>query len=80
MITPVTDAAKKLLEQFDALSEDDQRWLVDALLDRFGEVDDDEISDEWKADLAERIAQIERGEVELVDADTIADELRERYG
>jgi len=64
----VTDAAKKLLEQFDAL------------LDRFGEVDDDEISDEWKAELAERIGQIERGEVELVDADSIADELRERYG
>jgi putative addiction module component (TIGR02574 family) len=76
----VTDAAKKLLEQFDALSDDDQRWLVDALLDRVGDADDDELSDEWKAELAERIGEIERGEVELVDADTIADELRERYG
>ena len=76
----VTDAAKKLLEQFDALSEDDQRWLVDALLDRVGDADDDELSDEWKAEFADRIGEIERGEVELVDADSNADELRERYG
>jgi len=80
MITLVTDAAKKLLEQFDALSEDDQRWLVDALLDRVGDADDDELSDEWNAELSDRIGDIERGEVELVDADSIADELRERYG
>jgi putative addiction module component (TIGR02574 family) len=76
----VTDAAEKLLEQFDALSEDDQRSLVDALIDRLGDARDDELSDEWKAELTERIGEIGRGEVELVDADAIADELRERYG
>ena len=76
----MTDAAKKILAQIDALPDEDQRWLVDALLDWFGDADDGELSDEWKAELAERIGEIERGEVELVDADAIADELRERYG
>ncbi len=77
----MTDAAKRLLEQFDKLSEDDQRWLAEVLVERMRDADDDEeLSEEWQAELAERIGEVERGEVELVDADAIADELRERYG
>ncbi len=78
----VTDAAKKILAQIDALTEDDRRLLAEMLVERLRDLDDDgeELSDEWKADLTERIGEIERGEVELVDADSIADELRERYG
>ena len=78
----MTDAAKKILEQIDALPEEQQRWLTEVLVERTRDADDgdDDLSDEWKAELAERIGQIDRGEVELVDADAIADELRARYG
>ena len=61
----MTDAAKKILEQFDALPEEDQRWLADVIVDRV-RGDDDELSDEWKQEIARRIDQLRSGEVKPV--------------
>lgn len=50
----MTSAAKKILEQFDALPEEDQRWLAEAIVDRVrGPLDDDhiELGDEWTQEL-----------------------------
>lgn len=78
----MTDAARKVLAEFSALSDDDQRWLTEVLVERLRDTEDEgeRLSDDWKGELTDRIGEIERGDVELVDADSITAELRERYG
>lgn len=68
-----------------SLPSEERRRIGYALLVSVGDVgeDDDapvELSDEWKDEISRRIGEIERGEVELLDADAVADELRRRFG
>ncbi len=63
----MTDAAKKILEQFDALPEEDERWLADAIVHRMhGEGDELELSDEWTEEIARRVEQLRSGQVSSV--------------
>jgi putative addiction module component (TIGR02574 family) len=67
----VTDAAKKLLEQFDALSEEDQRWLADIIVDRVPRESNEEIDEAWRLELGRRIEQVERGEAKTISAEEV---------
>jgi putative addiction module component (TIGR02574 family) len=74
----VTDAAKKILEEFDALSDDDQRWLVDVLVERVRGADDDgELSDAWKQEIVRRIERVQSGESKPIQWEEAEARLRE---
>ena len=62
----MTDAAKKILAEFDALPEDDQRWLADVIVDRVRSTEQDEIHDAWAQVAVDRLKRAERGEAKLV--------------
>ena len=62
----MTAAAKKVLGDALALNDDERMELMAALSDSF-EPAPAELSPEWKAEIDNRIAQLERGEVEPVE-------------
>ena len=60
----MTDAAKKILEQIDALPDEDQRWLFEVLGERKRSADGGvEHSDAWKKEILRRVEQVKSGEV-----------------
>lgn len=67
----MTDAAKKILEQFEALSEEDQRWLADVIVDRVPRESEKEIDEAWRKELARRLEQVERGEAKIIPAEEV---------
>jgi putative addiction module component (TIGR02574 family) len=61
----VTAATKKILEDALGLTDDERMDLMAALSDSF-EPAPAELSQEWKAEIEDRIGQVERGEVEPI--------------
>ena len=71
----VTAAGKKILEDALALSEEERRELMAALSDSF-EPQPTELSPEWRAEIEDRIGQLERGEVEPVEWEQVQARIR----
>jgi putative addiction module component (TIGR02574 family) len=71
----VTAATKKILDEALALTDDERVDLMAALSDSF-EPAPAELSPEWKAEITNRIAQVERGEVEPVAWEQVEAKLR----
>ena len=71
----MTGAAKKILEDALALSDDERRELMEALSDSF-EPQPTDLSPEWKAEIENRIAQMERGEIEPVEWEQVETRIR----
>jgi putative addiction module component (TIGR02574 family) len=67
----VTDAAKRLLAEFDKLGEDDQRWLADVIVDRVGRDSEEEVDEAWRNELLRRLEQVERGEANIISAEEV---------
>lgn len=61
----MTSAAQKLLEEAKHLSHDERVELVEALSDTFSD-ERASLSPEWTAEVTNRIAQLESGEVRAV--------------
>lgn len=75
----MTAAAKKVLEDALALPEQDRATLLDALADSIvGE--DDDLSSEWKAEIARRIEAVERGESRLIPGEEVEARIRGTLG
>ncbi len=72
----MTSAAKKILEEALALSEQEREELVSALSSSLEPV---ELSPEWSSEIRRRIEKIERGEAELLDAEEHLAELRQKH-
>ena len=72
----MTPAAKKILEEALALSEQEREELVSALSSSLEPV---ELSPEWSSEIRRRIEKIERGEAELLDAEEHLAELRQKH-
>lgn len=72
----MTSAAKKILEEALALSEQEREGLVSALSSSLEPV---ELTPEWSAEIRRRIQKIERGEAELLDAEEHLAELRQKH-
>ncbi|MGB5697949.1 MAG: addiction module protein [Polyangiales bacterium] len=72
----MTSAAKKILEEALALSEQEREELVSALSSSLGLV---ELSPEWSSEIDRRIQKIERGEAELLDAEEYLAEVQTRH-
>jgi len=72
----VTSAAKKVLQEALALSQQEREELVGALSNSLDPV---QLSPEWNAEIGARIRKIERGEAEFLDADAHLAELRPKH-
>jgi len=72
----VTSAAKKILDDALSLPEDDRAALVDALNESL-EAPEEDLSPEWKAEIARRIEAVERGESRLIPGDEVEARIRE---
>lgn len=75
----MTAAAKKILEDALGLPEQERAALIDALADSLMS-EDDELSPEWKAEIARRIETVERGESRLIPGDEVDARIRETLG
>jgi hypothetical protein len=73
----VTDAARKILEQIDALPEEDQELIVETLVARRRGTDG--VSPEMRDELLRRVRRVKSGEVELLDGGETFRELRAKY-
>lgn len=70
----MTAEAKKTFEQALALPEQERLALIDALADSI--VGGDDLSAEWKAEIARRIEAVERGESHLIPGDEVEARIR----
>jgi putative addiction module component (TIGR02574 family) len=71
----VTSATKKILEDALALSEEQRATLVAALNESL-ETAEDELTPQWKAEIARRIEAVERGESRLIPGDEVEARIR----
>lgn len=76
----MTTEAKKIFEQALALPEPERSALIDALADSIVGADDDDLSPEWKAEIARRIEAIERGDSRLIPGDEVEARVRAALG
>lgn len=72
----MTSATKKILEEALALPEEERAALVSALNESLETVADD-LSPEWKAEIARRIEAVERGESRLIPWDEVETRIRD---
>ena len=72
----MTTAAKRILEEALALSQQEREDLLSALGSSLEPV---ELSPEWSSEIGRRIQKIERGEAGLLDAEEHLDELRQKH-
>ncbi|HET6415366.1 MAG TPA: addiction module protein [Polyangiales bacterium] len=71
----MTSATKKILEDALALSEEQRATLVAALNESL-ETAEDELTPQWKAEIARRIEAVERGESRLIPGDEVEARIR----
>ncbi len=75
----MTSEARKLLETALALPQDERAALVEALSDSF-EFEPEELSPEWRAEVGDRIAALESGEVEAIPWSDVEARIRRTLG
>jgi len=71
----VTSATKKILEDALALSEEQRATLVAALNESL-ETTEDDLTPQWKAEIARRIEAVERGDSRLIPGDEVDARIR----
>ena len=71
--------AKKILEEAMQLEPDTRALIAETLLESLDFEEDFEISQAWRDEIRRRCEQIDRGEVELIDSDTVMAELRKKH-
>ncbi|MEK7762920.1 MAG: addiction module protein [Nitrospirota bacterium] len=71
--------AKKILEEAMQLESGTRAMIAETLLESLDFEEDFEVSPAWRDEIQRRCEQIDRGEVELVDSDTVMAELRKKH-
>ncbi|HEX5645433.1 MAG TPA: addiction module protein [Nitrospira sp.] len=71
--------AKKVLEEAMQLEPGTRAMIAETLLESLDFEEDFEVSQAWRAEIQRRCEQIDRGEVELIDSDTVMAELRKKH-
>lgn len=71
--------AKKILEEAMQLEPATRAFIAEALLEGLDFEQDFEVSQAWRNEIRRRCEQIDRGEVELIDSDTVMAELRKKH-
>ena len=71
--------AKKILEEAMHLEPSTRALIAETLLESLDFEEDFKISPAWQDEIQRRCEQIDRGEVELIDSDTVMVELRKKH-
>ncbi|MDE3241445.1 MAG: addiction module protein [Nitrospirota bacterium] len=71
--------AKKILEEAMQLEPGTRAMIAETLLESLDFEEDFEISQAWREEIQRRCEQVDRGEVELVDSETVMAELRKKH-
>ncbi len=71
--------AKKVLDEALALPEEDRRRVAKALLESVPTETPEEIEAAWVAEAVRRAGELERGEVEALDGETVLNDLKARF-
>lgn len=71
--------AKKILEEAMHLEPSTRALIAETLLESLDFEEGFEISPAWRDEIQRRCEQIDRGEVELIDSDTVMAELRKKH-
>lgn len=71
--------AKKVLEEAMQLEPGSRAMIAETLLESLDFEEDFEVSQAWREEIQRRCEQIDRGEVELIDSDTVMAELRKKH-
>ena len=71
--------AKKILEEGMHLEPSTRALIAETLLESLDFEEDFEISQAWRDEIQRRCEQMDRGEVELIDSDTVMAELRNNH-
>ena len=76
----MTQAAEQVLEAAMTLSESERMELAAVLWESVEEGRGPQLSPEWRAEIARRIAEIDSGQVQLLSEEEVNARLTERYG
>lgn len=71
--------AKKVLEEAMQLEPGSRAMIAETLLESLDFEEDVKVSQAWREEIQRRCEQIDRGEVELIDSDTVMAELRKKH-
>ena len=74
----MSPAAQKLLDELMTLPPEDRERLADILYGSLQPENPAEIAAEWDAEIKRRLDQIDSGEVQLIDGDTVMKAARAR--
>jgi putative addiction module component (TIGR02574 family) len=72
----MTDKSKVALEEALKLTANERAEVAEQLLASLDEVPDTDVEQAWQEEIQRRMQQVECGEVELIDSDTVIAELR----
>lgn len=72
----MTAAAEKILEDALSLADDERRRVAELLLDSLSSETSEEIEAEWVAEAVRRAGELERGEVDALDGESVLADLK----
>jgi putative addiction module component (TIGR02574 family) len=75
----MTDKTQAIVEQALKLSPTERAEVAEQLIASLDEVPDTDVEQAWQEEVQRRLGQIERGEVKLIDSDTVMAELRKKH-
>ena len=75
----MTDKTQAIVEQALKLSPTERAEVAEQLIASLDEVPDTDVEQAWQEEIQKRLHQIEHGEVELIDSDTVMAELRKKH-
>ena len=74
----MTDKTQAIVEQALKLSPTERADVAEQLLASLDKALDSDVEKAWQEEIQRRLQQVERGEVELIDSDTVMAELRKK--
>ena len=75
----MTDKTQAILEQALKLSPTERADVAEQLIVSLDERPDADAEQAWQEEVQRRLQQVERGEVELIDSDTLMADLRKKH-
>lgn len=76
----MTQAAQHILQAAMALSDDERAEVASALWESIEDGRGPGLSPEWQAEIANRIREIDSGQVMMLSEEEVNERLREKYG
>ena len=75
----MTEKSQVVLEEALKLTTNERAEVAEQLIASLDEASDTDVEQAWQEEVQRRLQQIDRGEVELIDSDTVMAELRKKH-